>query len=279
MTETLNNLLDLNDFDSIVKIVENLEKYDRPFHGKLQCPYCDRLSKFAVSKTVDSKKNSTGLVSKAPSPVSPVGSRTPAVKSQVLSVSTTEVDYSNLIGSVYQLSCTTCNEGKGHLFVHMVADRMSSLIFFKKSSSIATKNTPDTVKYFLDQAASCNRVKAYSATYAMYRTALDALLLDQGLEGRMCGNKIEDLVKKIAAKSAPEWAYNIKVDFLQVIKDLGNSSLHVSKDGAEEEKKIADADISLVEKAFSKLLYEVYERKLEEASELEELKRLEKSKK
>lgn len=275
MTDTLNSLPDLNDFSSIVEISSKLQTTLGSMYGKLSCPYCARPSKFIVSQTADSKTRS--FVSQASKPIIPLGSNVPTIPN-AKTLSSTAIDTSYLTGSLYQLSCTTCT-GKGHLLVHVIAGQQASLIFFYKGSSIASKHSPDSVRYFLEQASSCNQIKAYSATLAMYRAALDAVLFDQGFKKGMVGEKIGVLEKQIQNKSAPHWAGNINLDFLRVIKDLANSSLHISKDDLTEEKKISAVDISLVEKAFAKLLYEVYERQAEENAELAALQQLEALKK
>ena len=72
---------------------------------------------------------------------------------------------------------------------------------------------------------------------------------------------------------------DLNIEFLKIIKNLGNSSLHISKDDISGELAISDLDIRKLELAFSRLLYLAYEKDAEEAAALSSLKNLDLSKK
>jgi len=138
-------------------------------------------------------------------------------------------------------------------------------------ASVATTNTPASVAYYLEQAYLCQSVNAYSATLAMYRTALDAILFNAGYREGMVGNKIAALERDIAACHGPLWARTLLPPYLKVIKDLGNSSLHVSNEDLTEERAIDDDLIQEVELTIHTLLDEAYEKEARDKARLEKL--------
>jgi hypothetical protein len=64
---------------------------------------------------------------------------------------------------------------------------------------LATPHTPKLDAYYLAQAKRAQSVGANSAVVAMYRSALEHLLYEQGYEDRMVGPKITALLRDIEA--------------------------------------------------------------------------------
>lgn len=91
---------------------------------------------------------------------------------------------------------------------------------------LTTPQTPPAVAYYLDQAQRAQSVSARSAAVAMYRPALEHLLYEQGYKKGMLGTKLTDLEKDIAAGTAPKWAAELDTEFLALLKELGNASIH-----------------------------------------------------
>jgi hypothetical protein len=112
----------------------------------------------------------------------------------------------------------------------------------------------------------------YTAAIAMFRAALESLLNEQGYSARMLGPKLAELETAIAAKTAPKWALELDTAFLEVIKDLGNASIHTSDSDIAKQAEI-DADlVSRVNQTLQMLLYLVYEIPHKKADMLDGLK-------
>jgi hypothetical protein len=124
---------------------------------------------------------------------------------------------------------------------------------------LRTPHTPEGVAYYLDQASRSESTGANSAAIAMFRGALEQILFEQGYQTGMLSSKINKLEEDIKQSSAPKWAMEMDTEFLQVIKDLGNGSIHPN-DGDVKKQAILDNDlISKVKFTFQMLLFTIYE--------------------
>ena len=132
-----------------------------------------------------------------------------------------------------------------------------------------TPHTPKDVAFYLDEASRSKSVGAYAAAIVMVRAGIEQILHEQGFTKRMLGPKIEDLEKKIEAISAgkvtasakEKWITELDVDFLKVLKDLGNFSIHPGDAGITERvnANLDHAFLSTVEETAAILLYLIYE--------------------
>ena len=105
----------------------------------------------------------------------------------------------------------------------------------------------------------------------MFRAALDFLLFQQNYRARMLGPKLQKLETDIASKTAPRWALELETEFLTVVKDLGNSSIHPEDDDISRQNVIDTLLYQRVAQTFQELLDLVYEapvRKTERLSDL-----------
>lgn len=126
--------------------------------------------------------------------------------------------------------------------------------------ALATRHTPAGVAYYLDQAHRAIAVGANSAAIAMFRSALEQLLHEQGIEGRMVGHRLQVLETMIADGTAPSWALSLPQQFLGPINRLGAGSVHTN-DGDIGLQVEMDTDlVGLVVESFEELLEAVYER-------------------
>ena len=124
---------------------------------------------------------------------------------------------------------------------------------------MTTPNTPQGVAYYLDQAHRARSVGALSAAAAMYRAALDQLLHEQGFTEGTCGRKIRLLEQAKQAGNAPAWARDMPTELLNVIKNLGDGSIHPN-DGNIDRQKALDLELMKnMDAAFKFLLDIVYE--------------------
>lgn len=253
--ETLTNL---NDFDELVKLFDT--SYSFRHSGRLWCPHCRMQNRFWMQPehlTINPHHTKTQFQGHYSAHGCPTWQN---IKSNP----------EDLKGSQFRFHCASCHT-KAIALIAIVSSRFSVLVFFEKNSSIATPNTPENIKYYLEQAYQCYVMKAYSATLAMFRTALDALLFNAGFKKGMVGQKIGELETAISAGNAPRWAMDLDTAFLKVLKDLGNSSLHISSEDISAEKNIDDVLVQHIELVFMEILENAYERDALRASRLEKL--------
>jgi hypothetical protein len=132
-----------------------------------------------------------------------------------------------------------------------------------RPGGVVTPRTPKSVAYYLDQAQRAEGLGATTAALPMYRAALDRVLFIAGYKRGMCGQKLGELEKAVAARTAPEWAMRVDAGLLTVLKKLGDQAIH--PDGSEDDldlKVWSEEDarlLSQVKAAFAWLLDEAYE--------------------
>jgi Domain of unknown function (DUF4145) len=146
-------------------------------------------------------------------------------------------------------------------------------VFPKVHGGLSTPHTPKAVAYYLDQAKRAQSVGANTAAVAMYRSALEHLLFDEGYKDRMLGPKIAALLREIEAGTAKQWARDLRSEYLTVIKKLGDAAIHPGDGTVERQQALDNALLRQLEITFAGLLAVVYEREHEEAERLEALKR------
>jgi hypothetical protein len=141
------------------------------------------------------------------------------------------------------------------------------------TGSVATKNTPREVAYYLDEAARCISVGARSAATAMFRSALEHVLHDQGYAEGMLDSKIKALEKEIEAKTprAAAWS-KMDTEVLMSMKSLGNGAIHPNGGDVSLQATLDAGLISTLEIVFESILREVYEEPAERAERAERLK-------
>jgi hypothetical protein len=127
------------------------------------------------------------------------------------------------------------------------------------AGGLATKFTPPSVAYYLDQGHKSHAIGANSAAIAMYRAALEQLLFEQGFTSGMLNQKIMALEAAITSGTAPAWARDLDTDYLKVVRDLGNGAIHTNGGDISKQDNIDSELIVRVELMFVALLQVVYE--------------------
>lgn len=141
-------------------------------------------------------------------------------------------------------------------------------VFPNKRGGLSTPNTPKEVAYCLDQAQRAQSSGGVCAAMGMYRAAADCLMYEQGFRVGMLGKKMAALDAAIQAGNAPAWATGLNPDYLSVLKDLGNASLHVDgKDVAALEEELRTLFPHVVV-TLTELLDVVYERPAKDKARL-----------
>ena len=132
-----------------------------------------------------------------------------------------------------------------------------------------SEHAPSSVNYYLDQAARCESRGANSAAVAMYRATLDMVLFDQGFTKGTLHQKIENA---FGGGTAALWATQINKEFLEVIKNLGNGSIHPNDGDIVKQKVLDNALLQNLQLVFKRLLWTIYEEPAQTSADLAQLK-------
>ncbi|MDY7229756.1 DUF4145 domain-containing protein [Hyalangium rubrum] len=132
-------------------------------------------------------------------------------------------------------------------------------VFPNVMGGLSTQHTPKAVAYYLDQAARAQSAGARSAAIAMYRSALEHLLEDQGFKDGMCGQKVSKLEKAIKDSNAPAWAKDLDPQVMRVLSHLGNGVLHTNGGDITKQENATPELVQAIMVTFEELLEVVYE--------------------
>ncbi|MEK5165993.1 hypothetical protein NYE69_27105 [Paenibacillus sp. FSL R5-0527] len=160
--------------------------------------------------------------------------------------------------SFWKCQCLQC-DSISHIIIHSGPNGEELLILPSTFGGLSTPNTPQNVAFYLDQANRSHIMGANSAAMAMYRAAIEHILVGHGYNRRMLGNKIQDLLKDIEENNAPQWAYEFDTDFLKYIKKLGDSAIHANDGNIEQQIHLDNELIKNVKSVISFLLFVIYE--------------------
>lgn len=127
-------------------------------------------------------------------------------------------------------------------------------VFPEAHGGLSTPHTPEPVAYYLDQAKRAQGVGANSAAVAMYRSALEHLLYDQGYTDRMLGPKLAALQHDIEGGTAKKWAQDLQSQYLTVIKKLGDAAIHPGDGRVDRQSALDNALLRQLEITFGELL-------------------------
>lgn len=176
-----------------------------------------------------------------------------------------------LTPSMFRLTCVQCTA----LFtavIHTGPDGPNLTILPSCRGGLTTPNTPGSVAYYLDQAERSYWAGALSAAVAMFRGALEQLLFEQKYKKGACGVKLQALRDDISQSKAPKWAMDLDTDFLQVLKELGDGSIHPNDGDITRQAAVDRELLSSVRETFQWLLYLVYEVPHEKKTRLQALR-------
>lgn len=172
---------------------------------------------------------------------------------------------------VYELECLQC-KSRACLVIQKMNNEIKDIILYETYGGCSSKNSPDGVKYYLNEAKLSKQIGAKSASMAMYRAALDFLLYEQGYTQGMLGNKIKKLEEDRNNNCGQKWVMEIEPQFLEVIKDIGNSSIHPNDGNIKCQEVIDENLLNIVDIVFSELLDKIYEQPIRSKKNLELLK-------
>jgi hypothetical protein len=172
------------------------------------------------------------------------------------------------VPSLFVATCLQC-ESRLSLVVYQGPEGARLVALPETYGGLSTPNTPDGIKYYLDQAERANSVGALSAAIVMYRSALEHLLHEQGFTEGMVGKRLEALQN---ATNPPPWRDQLHPDYLKVVNALANAAVHANNgDVSQQEEIFREQLLREVRELFAELLDLVYERQAKTASRLARL--------
>ncbi len=174
--------------------------------------------------------------------------------------------------SFFSLMCSQCSALFTLAVVHRDG-REQALVLPEGPGGIGTPRTPDSVRYYLEQAHLSRAVGAFGAAVAMYRAALEHLLFAEGYKERMLGPKIRQLEEAVEAGTAPTWARDLDPEYWNVIGRLGNAVIHPNEGDIGPKRRAVDGALVLeVDELFGEILEAAYELPHQRAERLRRLK-------
>lgn len=176
-----------------------------------------------------------------------------------------------IVPSLFRYICKQCDT-EYTAVVYQSPDGPSLVVLPSCHGGFVTHHTPDSVKYYLDQAYKAHLINANSAAMAMFRGALEHLLFEQGYAKGMLDQKIKELEKDITSVTAPKWAMELETDYLKVLKELGNGAIHPNNGDIKKQEAIDTVLINEVKEVFQQLLTLVYEIAVSKGKRLSHLK-------
>ncbi len=183
-----------------------------------------------------------------------------------------EITFQNL-PIIHIATCLQC-QAKTILILYQGPEVLELTVLHDTYGGCVTPNSPQEVKYYIDQAFRAKSVNALSASMAMYRSALEWALYEQGYQNGMLGGKILALEKEINDGKAPKWAMDMPPVLLKAIKDIGNGAIHTNGGDITKQKEIDKTLIELVDVVFAELLDVVYEQPLRRTGNLSKLQNI-----
>jgi hypothetical protein len=171
-----------------------------------------------------------------------------------------------------KLKCYQCGT-EFTLLRYLGAEGQPQLIVGSASKvGLSTPLTPLAVRYYLDQAYKAQCSGAYSAACAMFRSALEHLLHEQGFSDGMLDQKLKTLDGAIKSGTAPVWAKELDTEYLQVMKALGNGAIHTNGGDISKQDVIDGNLVGAIKQVFHALLQVVYELPEKKKQNLADLK-------
>lgn len=121
--------------------------------------------------------------------------------------------------------CCHC-ENYSNVLIYKENSKPSISVIHEKYDISSSNDIPYNITYYINEALKCKNVNAYSASVAMYRTALDNLLYDNGYTQNKLASKISQLEEDKASGKDDSWLYFINEESLDTLRQLGNYSVH-----------------------------------------------------
>ncbi len=168
----------------------------------------------------------------------------------------------------------TCNQcyNEALLLIYAIKNDIQLVVIYNTYDNCTTPNTPEEVKYYIDQAFRAKAVGLFTASVAMYRSAIEWILYEQGYQKGMLGQKISDLKADIDNGTAKKCAMSIDTELLEALKDIGNGAVHTNNGDITKQQKIDEKLLKCINNVVYMLLNKIYEQHIEDDKNLKLLK-------
>lgn len=153
---------------------------------------------------------------------------------------------------VYVHTCRQCHN-ETFLIKHTVDGEPTLTFVYSTVLQYDTSCVPEGINYYMGQAFKSKSVGAYSAAMAMYRSALEFLLYESGFDE----NRLVDKIKSFEDKP-PDWATSLSSQFMGIIRELGNDSVHPNRGNISEQEKFDFEMLEAVEETLNELIERAY---------------------
>lgn len=153
---------------------------------------------------------------------------------------------------VYVHTCRQCHN-ETFLIKHTVDGEPTLTFVYSTVLQYDTSCVPEGINYYMGQAFKSKSVGAYSAAMAMYRSALEFLLYESGFDE----NRLVDKIKSFEDKP-PDWATSLSSQFMGIIRELGNDSVHPNRGNISEQEKFDFDMLEAVEITLNELIERAY---------------------
>jgi hypothetical protein len=173
--------------------------------------------------------------------------------------------------AIFDYRCIQC-DARWTALMYNAGASPGFLVLPKQETGIATPHCPTSVRYFLDQAARAHTVGANSAAVAMFRSALECLLIESGFGKGDINKQLQSLEAKITTGTAPQWASNLDHLFMDILRRLGNMAVHANSGDVSLQAHLDDELYNLVELTFVELLHRIYEEPVDRGGRLAKIK-------
>lgn len=168
-----------------------------------------------------------------------------------------QIDYylKNLYEGKSSICVHTCRQCHNETFLirHTVDGEPTLTFVYSTSLQYDTSCVPDGINYYMGQAFKSKSVGAYSAAMAMYRSALEFLLY----ESEFKESRLVDKIKSFE-KTPPAWATSLSSQFMDIIRELGNDSVHPNGGSISEQEKFDFEMLEAVEETLNELIERAY---------------------
>lgn len=148
--------------------------------------------------------------------------------------------------------CRQCHN-EMFLIKHTINGKPTLSFVYSTALQYDASCVPEGVNYYMEQALKSRSISAYSAAMAMYRSALEFLLYENGFDE----NRLADKIKSFK-DNPPAWATSLSSQLMGVIKDLGNDSVHPNGGDISEQEKFDFEMLEAVEETLNELIERAY---------------------
>ena len=237
--------------------------------GKLYCPSCNGPRSVLVKQIPGGARLPTGgghtvVTASNRTTVAPISPSLPLSRTPVQVLDAMLNSWRETTPRTLVLECVECET----LFTAVIYQGPSGrelVILPSREGAYTPEGTPEPVRYYLEQARRAELAGAASAAVAMYRAALEHLLVSQGFTPDKQHSMLGGILRKVEeAQADPSedraWVRNLDTGLMRAFKEIADGAVHSNGGDIALQAEI-DADLlRLMSGVFSSLLVEVIEK-------------------